>query len=261
MQPRFASTLLAALLLPVLTLLAAPQADARTPGERPWLSLGVATLFPASPYRGIDIPEPTTLPFVNWEGERFHLRGIQAGYRLNASRRFPLSIYLRPRLQGYTSDDSDALAGMDTRHNSVDGGLQFTANLTRRWYINARAAMDVLGVHRGHVSELTLNHRWPVSERLMLSPGIGAEWQSRQLVDYYYGVEQDEVDDPERPAYDGDAVRNTQASLGVSYRLTRGLSLFGQARLSRLDAPIRDSPLVDREHELSGLLALIISFY
>ncbi len=247
------------LLAGTLLLLGTGNAAALTGGERPTVSIGVATIFPTSPYRGVDIPGTRTVPFANWEGERFHLRGLQAGYRLNDSRRFEWTAYLRPRFQGYSSGDSDDLDGMSTRHASVDAGLQFNSHLTTRWAVRARASSDILWVHEGQEADLSLTHRWPVNERLTLTPAVGNVWQSANLVDYYYGVEDDETTD-DRPAYDGRSASNPYVQLGIHYRFTPRLALFSQVQSSRLDDSIRDSPLVDQSHEVSGLIALVLGF-
>lgn len=136
----------------------------------------------------------------------------------------------------------DVLEGMADRHTSLDGSINAV------WW-NPIAAVrvsyfhDILGVSDGSGARVSISHRFPIGQAFSISPFVGAEWQSRRLVNYYYGVRPDEAT-ASRPEYHGRDSVNLQGGFFAGYRLTPTWSLFGSVSVKWLDDGIYDSPIV-----------------
>jgi len=105
-----------------------------------------------------------------------------------------------------------------------------------------------------------MTYSLPVTGRAwVFEPSLGVGWQSRDLVDYYYGVRGVETR-PGRPAYSGGATSNAFAKLSLSYMLTSGWSVYGGGEYTYLGKNISDSPIVERRYETGVFLGLTYEF-
>ena len=118
-----------------------------------------------------------------------------------------------------------------------------------RWVdISAEALADASGNSEGKRFNLGVEKTWHIGERLLVTPRVGASWQDRKSIDYYYGVRADEAR-AGRPAYLGQSGVNTEAGVRTMYLFDRRHSAFVDLEVSRLAGDIKDSPLVDRSTE------------
>lgn len=250
------------LLLTVLCLgwLATPAA-AQAPRAPGGWSVGAVMLAIDSPYAGED-SRVRAFPFLAFEGERFYLRGIEAGWRVAGGEAWRIDLGLAARLDGFDADDLGraelAARGIDRdlladRDDGVDLALGLDLDLgPTRLALDLRH--DLAGASEG--SEAALRWSLPRSfGRTRLGPYLGARWLSSDLADYYYGILDEEVArgvDGYRP---GSA---TVFELGVE--LSRGFAddwfLFGDLGWSRLPGALADSPLVADDSEARLILGL-----
>lgn len=142
---------------------------------------------------------------------------------------------------GYDPDDYDGLAGMDKRHTSAELGLNASWR-TRPMTVSLGYFTDVSDNSNGDSAMLGLSHPFRLSDTWSLTPSVGAEWLSTEVVDYYYGVRPSEVV-PNRPAYQGQSSVNLRVALMAHYKLARAWSLFGGASITHLGNGITDSPI------------------
>jgi outer membrane protein len=250
-------TRLALLALPaLLPAVAAAQSPGGRP-DKPPVTAGVGAIFPTTPYKGVKTPPATAVPFVNLNLGRFFLQGVTAGYRLTSHPQASTAAIVQPRFQSYNSNDSDYLEGMGDRNRTAEAGLSFSSRLGRFGF-DAGVVSDLLDVHGGQEANAALAVRFggPV---VTVAPGVGVNWQSAELVDYYYGVRPQEAR-ADRPAYAGSAAVNRYARLLVRYRFAKRWGVLGLAKVTRLDNAIYDSPLVNQRHVGSGVLAVTYSF-
>jgi outer membrane protein len=112
---------------------------------------------------------------------------------------------------------------------------------------------DILGVSDGSGATISISHRFPISEKFSLSPFLGTEWQSKRLVNYYYGVRPEEAT-ASRPEYHGRDSINLYAGVFGAYRLTSTWTAFGSVSLKRLDDGIADSPIVLDRYGVFGFV-------
>ncbi|WP_169924103.1 MipA/OmpV family protein [Sulfurifustis variabilis] len=150
---------------------------------------------------------------------------------------------------GWRPEDDPLLAGMDRRDTSVDGSLNLLWK-TPVVDVGLNYYRDLLDVSDGSFASLRLSRTFLVDPRIRLTPSLGVERQSDELVDYYYGVRPSEATSF-RPAYDGRATVNVTLGLTGAYLLNRGWSLLGAFHATRFGDGVADSPIVpDRTSRL-----------
>ena len=231
------------------------EAIAQPAKARPPLTLGLGVVASPAPYAGVEDQSLTPVPFINMEGDRFYFRGLQAGYRFWKPDSITLSAILQPRLQSYTADDSDALAGMADRKRTLEGGLRLNWR-KGPFQAELRTLTDLLDRHGGHSVTADTGLRL-AGAGLSVTPAVGVTWQSRDFVGYYYGVRPGEAR-ATRPPYSGTAALNPFIGTTIRYQLAGRWGLFTFLRHTWLDSAITDSPLVDTNTDISGGFAVTI---
>lgn len=248
--------------LPLLLLLGALPAptDAQEGGvaSRPpggW-SAGLLAIGRDVPYRGAD-STLTVVPALQYEGERAYLRGLRFGWRLAGGERGGIDLVAQARMDGYKASDSDFFAGMATRQRSLDIGL---AGRLRPGVgeLDASLVTDALSRHRGQAAFVGWGYPWRRGP-LLLRPELGLRWWSADLVDYYAGVRPEEAL-PGRPAWRGRDALIGEAALSAVLALDAHWALFGRVGIERLPSAISDSPLIDDDTAVIGLLGVTYRF-
>ena len=87
-------------------------------------------------------------------------------------------------------------------------------------------------------------------------PQLGLQYRSSAYVSYLYGVSATESQATGERVWQPRASWAPQLTLHASWPLTGAWSLQGQVRQRWFDDAVADSPLVQRSHQTSGLLAL-----
>lgn len=80
-----------------------------------------------------------------------------------------------------------------------------------------------------------------------LTPSIGFTYQDEKLVDYYYGVQSNEVQ-PGRPKYQGKGAMNYNVTLNANLKVTKHIELLGQLKYEVLGSGITDSPIINEKN-------------
>ncbi|OOG21975.1 scaffolding protein [Thioalkalivibrio denitrificans] len=236
-------------------LIAAVLLAGASPAPAQW-ELGGAVIARDPIQRGAD-SDPLVVPMIQYSGERFFLRGIEAGMFLFGDESRHTSLFIRPRLDGYRADDDPFLDGMDARRNSADAGLRVSQGMGP-WRLTATATTDALGRHHGQTLSGTVARSFG-SPRLMFVPYAGLEWMSASLVDYYYGVSSSEARS-DRPAYDGSATVNVIYGARVVAPLTPRVTFQGIVAGTRYGNEVNDSPLTTDRYRAISILGVSYRF-
>lgn len=240
--------------LAAVVLVYAGATSAQEPGTR-W-GLGIGGVAQDLGYRGQG-SDSQLVPIIYVESGRFFLMGPRAGWRLLDGDALSLTAVANYRFDGYDSDDSRALDGMDDRRGSLDAGLElnYRADFGE---LTFGAVTDTLDRHSGQ--EVSLRYGYPFAVAGgSVSPFVEASWLSEDLVDYYYGVRPDEVRS-DRPAYSPD--NETNITLGVSgtWLFNRRQLVFLNAGYQWLGSEIEDSPIIDKGHGASAFVGWVYTF-
>lgn len=215
-------------------------------------ALGIAS---TSPYVGVD--QTTALvPLLAWkQGNLSISTGEGLKYRLMDRNGLAISALLSPRFAPFDDADAPALAGMD-RGFTADGGIVLEYAATDALRISLRAVTEVTGQHGGQEVSLGAQSRVAIGGFPVMLGG-GAEWQSRALSDYTYGVAAGEAT-VGRPAYaPGDTVV-PYLSVGTMIPINAQTRLFGSLKAEFLPNSVTASPIIDDSVVTS--LALGVSF-
>jgi outer membrane protein len=216
-------------------------ATSSAPGKQQPLLLGLGAVFSDNPYRGVN-SEFLPLPFLSYEGERFFVRGITAGYHLFKQEDLTISMLGSYRMAGYESGDSAFLQGMADRDGTLEAGLQATL-ATSLGRFHGTVLSDILDEHNGQEAKLTFSKRLPL-QNFSVSPFVSLIWQTGQLTDYYYGVRAAEAT-LARPAYEVDSSILMQVGLMANYMFDQHWAINGRIAVTRLSDEISDSPIVE----------------
>lgn len=241
----------------LLFLILAGTAAAQPPDpNKPQFALGLAAISSPEPYRGVD-ESPLVVPAISFAYKRFYFRGIYAGFTLFARNGLELDVIARPRFAGYDAEDSPFLAGMEDRRISADLGFELEWQ-GERFGVRLTPVTDVLDRSGGQEVSLDLFTPWRRGP-FRIEPRLGAVWQSADWADYYYGVRPEEAL-PGRPAFEpGDSIHLTGGVFAFA-PVTRKLVFQAFVKAERLSGDVADSPIVEDDLGITGLVALSYQF-
>lgn len=222
------------------------------------LGLGAAVIVQAEPYRDLDkSTEVVGIPVLTVETRRFSWQGPRLAYHIYDKGPVSFDLIANWRFNGVDPDDSSFLAGMAQRKGTLDAGFNF-AYSTERTISTVKITGDVLDRHGGFEvsASLGLPQRFGY---LFVTPSIGIDYQSSDVVGYYYGVRPEEAT-INRPLHNGDEAVNFTLGLEAVQPLSKRWTLFGAIRQEWLDSSITDSPIVDADTRTSVFVGVVRSF-
>ncbi|CAM4127981.1 MipA/OmpV family protein [Pseudoalteromonas byunsanensis] len=128
---------------------------------------------------------------------------------------------------------------------TIDGGLLL------HWYINDNSKLtvswlhDLGGVYKGQNATVTFSQQLPlpIETQAKLQLKVGAQWQSQQLVDYYYGLRTTDSSDP-RLYYQGRSSISPFLSMAYNHRINKHWQFKFNIKHTWLADGISDSPLL-----------------
>jgi outer membrane protein len=246
-----------AVLLSCAPLFAQEDADESRPPQPPskvqW-SLGIGAFSSPRPYVGAENSQ-IVAPLIEVTYKKIYVQGIQAGYRFFDTGKFALDARAGIVFNGLDPEDSEFLEGMNKRRPTIEGGFVFDWKPGKFRLSNALYT-DLLGRSYGQQASSDFSRTWTFSAyRWGFTPSIGVVWQSSNFVDYYYGVTPEEAR-PGRPPFEGHSVINFRSSLFGYIFMTLRLRFVALVRVQRLDNEIIDSPIVDQQRGIFGLVGI-----
>lgn len=229
---------------------------AETEPNRSEIYAGAGVILKGQPYKGVR-SKVYPVPMFGYEGSRLYMYGISGGYRLIKGKSWSIGPVFQPRFMGYEAGDSRDLAGMDDRDWTLDLGAAWSWR-TDYGQIAVSWVTDILGRHKGHEVDFSYTIMFPLAG-FDIIPSAGVEYQSSNLVDYYYGVQPDERR-AGRPAYEAHGAFDPYIRLAVRRVLNERWTLLLGGQIDWFDSEIKDSPIVEDSYDLSLLAGLLYSF-
>ncbi len=218
--------------------------------------LGAVASHERSPIAQFD-DETEFIPIINYRGERFNLMYGTLSYTLYESDYSMIQLLGQGRSLGYKASDSKALVGMEKRKDGFDAGMRLTSG--GNWGVaQLQLLNDISDTHQGFEASLAYSHPFEHSHWIF-KPAIGVRAQSRDMVDYYYGVGDNEVT-TERQAYKGESAINLYLEFAVGYKLDRKWDVIAGMEYTVLDSTISDSPVVEEDYRLVTFAAIVHKF-
>lgn len=223
--------------LPVL----AQEAEAPETGTSRWgIGLGAAVID--RPYRDYD-NETKALPILYFENRWLEANAGRFDFKINESDVLNFRVRARYALDGYDTDESEYLRGMEERDDSVWAGAAVVWNNPVA-EISAEYLVDTMDKSTGSRARILAEHRFGMG-RFGVTPRVGAEWVDDKYVSYYYGVRPEEAT-LARPFYEGEGTVNVEAGLRLDYSPTQRHSFFVDVAATEFGDEIKQSPLVDQ---------------
>ncbi len=219
------------------------------------LSIGLGPYVQTQPYKGAT-PMVTPTPVIFYDNRVIYVRWTRVGLYLVGGDNWGYSITAQPRPYGYTASDARALSGMDTRESGWEAGFAL-AGKNRYGFAEATVFSDISGRSGGILGRVELGKiinmgRWTVV------PSVMAIYFDSDFNDYYYGVLANEAT-ATRPAYSADQGLNYAVQTFANYKVSKEWSLQGNLRVDYMNKTISDSPIVDSNWMLSGMISLAYS--
>ncbi|AUX72878.1 MipA/OmpV family protein [Erwinia pyrifoliae] len=213
------------------------------------LTLGGGLLYSQSPYKsGQDRYYP--LPVINYEGDSFYIRSLQAGYFLWKDPQDQLSLTVIGSPQNYDPDDADDadMKSLNKRRMTLMGGLAYRHSAD--WgIVRTTLAGDMLDNSNGIIWDVAYLYRFEVGQ-FSLTPGIGALWSSARQNRYYYGVTPNESQRSGVDSYDPDSSWSPYLELSAGWKISENWNAMLSGRYLRPGSEIKDSPMVDEKAQM-----------
>lgn len=250
-----ASGLLGLLVMPAITTGAEPA-----PPANRW-ALGAGAALIDSPYAG-EGDRLRPFPLVNYEGERFFLRGISGGVHLRESEAFSLDAQLSARLDGFDIDDlgsAELLAnGVDAdllgnRDDGLDLGLRVVRR-SRFGTVSLEGSHDITSASNGAEVSFDYSYSWQL-RGTTLTASAGSSWMSADLARYYYGILDEEVARGVTEYAPGSVV-TIRMGVTVMRPLGSHWRLLLSGEYVRLPDDLRESPLLESDARGTGRVVL-----
>jgi len=226
------------------------------------VTLGIGPYFQTQPYKdtsAIFVPSPV----IFFDNSLFYVRWSRAGIYFLGDRQeeyaWGFSLTAQPRPYGYKASDSEFLKGMDTRENTLEGGLAFSATYHDA-YLEIMALTDLLSRYESWLIKAELGDEYKFGD-FTLYPSLILIYQSDKFMDYYYGVKTSEVDTSiGRNFYEAKGGLQLGAQTFLNYKITPKWSSLINLRADMLTNDAVNSPLVNDKYIYSGLVSLMYTF-
>jgi outer membrane protein len=208
-------------------------------------SVGAGVGVLETPYKDYD-RKVVPVPVITYEGDDFWFRGLGGGYYLwnDESDKLSVTAYYSPFEFKPKDSDNWQLRQLDKRKATLMAGLSYVHN-TQYGFLRTSLAGDTLDNSNGISWDLAWLYRY-TNGGLTLTPGIGVEWSSENMNEYYYGVSGKESRRSGLDRYDPDSDWSPYLELSASYKLSDDWSVYGVGRYTHLSSEVKDSPMVDK---------------
>lgn len=219
------------------------------------LSIGLGPYVQTQPYEGVKrVITPT--PVVFYDNRVVYVRWTRVGLYLAGGENWGFSLTAQPRPYGYSASDSKKLDGMADRESGWEAGFAI-AGKSKHGFAEGMILSDITARSEGTLLRLELG-KIVSRGRLTLVPSFMTIYFDSKFNDYYYGVLPDEAT-VTRSAYQAGQGLNYAVQTFANYELDKDWSLQGNLRLDYLNKTISDSPIVDNDWMVSGMISLAYS--
>lgn len=227
-------------------------------GERGRLGIGAGIIGRGSPYTGSDSNVMQPIPAITYNGERLQWLGPNVQYSLVGTGRWRIAGSASYRIGVYEEDDSPALLGLGDREGTLMMGAGLRYELPAGVNLQLRYEHDVLDKIGGGSAIARLSKAFQAGS-VRISPQIQANWLSKDLANYDYGVLLSAAT-LERPAYSVGSAVSYQIGFGSFFELTENWRIILNVSAEFLPDKISESPIVADDHVIKGFAAITYVF-
>lgn len=168
-----------------------------------------------------------------------------------------LSFVLKMRESSFDESDNKVLSKLTKRDDT--GELMVNWVQMTPWAdVSAFVSTDLMDKHGGYELGFGVSRQIPMLGGVFI-PQVGIQYQSEKLVDYYYGVSQEESSSV-IGAYDGKGSMTANASLTHIYKLSGGWHTATAVAYNYIGEGISDSSIVERDGYWMGSVSVFYQF-
>ncbi|MFC4311803.1 MipA/OmpV family protein [Steroidobacter flavus] len=248
----------------VLAVLAACNASADESSAR-W-GLGLGAIASDNPYVGRGV-RYSPVPLITYDSERLFFKGITAGVHLLDTSALEIDLIAEANFDGIDAEDFGARelaengidrALLSDRKDSADVGfdVSFASGYGE---LKFQALADVLDASGGYELSASYGYPFRLSERLVLTPSVGAKWLSADRADYYYGILDEEIARAV-PRYRPGSVVIPEVGLDLQYSFADRWALLGNLKYRALPGKVEESPLLDSGQSIRLFIGVLRAF-
>jgi outer membrane scaffolding protein for murein synthesis (MipA/OmpV family) len=181
------------------------------------------------------------VPLYLYNGKYAFFRGTAGGIHLISRENIEFNVMGRFRFTKLDPDRNAFFEGMETRKQTVDGGLEL--RLRGGWgEVNVNYLTDTLNRHNGQSAEVSYRYRYDRG-RFSISPFVTWSWNDNKLTNYYFGVTEAEAR-PDRPAYSPGDSQWVGFGMNTTWWVSDRVQFFANLGFNGVDTVVSDSPLV-----------------
>jgi len=233
--------------------------------ETQW-GLGIGAVASDNAYAGRGV-RFTPVPVVTYESPRLFFQGIEGGVHLFKGDWAKLDAVLGARLDGINAEDFGAteLAQnginrnlLSDRDDSLDAGFKLSLE-GQYGEVQLDLLADVLDKSGGFEAKFQYGYPLRLTKNLKLTPYVGADFLSKDMTQYYYGILDEEIARGVI-SYKPDSAVIAGAGVRLQYLFAKRWLLLSDASYKSLPDDISNSPLIDSDSSARFLIAIIRSF-
>ena len=232
---------------------------AHAAGQNPGVQAGISAGATSGAYAHYDV-KPLVVPAIAWQGERFFASPGSLGMYLYKDQGWRLSAAVTPyTLRFKTGDVNDAqLRRLHSRQMSAMAGIN--GEYSADWgMVEASVMRDVTGHGGGIESRLHYSH--PIQAgRFTWVPRVGVVHSSARLLDYYYGISDEEALRSGLASYRPGSATSPSLQIAVSAPLGMKWRAAGVVANQWFGDAVKGSPMARRGTQTSAFISLMRSF-
>ena len=221
-------------------------------------AIGFTRSIAKRPFIGVD-DQSTSLPYISWRYKDFQIEGVSASYTLSHNHDFKTAVLITPRFYEVKPSFASAgeLNGLDETRQTLLVGIS-TQFVIKPAVFTVQLLSDAIE-SKGLEFVASMSRRLVLNPSLSLFPSVGLSWQDADMVDHFYGVQENEVQ-VGRALYKGSATLNYNASMTLSWQVTPKIEMLGFIKYQALGEGITDSSIVDEDDIVLAALGAVYRF-
>ena len=236
-------------------LLATAQDQEAAPGVQAGITVGATT----GAYAHYD-DKPLVVPALAWQGKRFFASPGSLGMHLYKADGLRVSAVATPYTLRFKTDDVNdpQLRRLHSRQMSAMAGVN--AEYKADWGIVAASVQREVSGHGGGM-ESSLHYSYPIQAgRFTWVPRVGVVHSSARLLDYYYGISNEEALRSGLADYTPGSATSPSLQIAVSTPLGSKWRATGVVANQWFGDAVKDSPMTRDGSQTSAFLSLMRAF-
>lgn len=233
------------------------------------ISLGIMGGYGSKLYK-VDEKSTRYIPIIGLVSKNLYILGTEVGYKKELNSQISITGFTQlfggVSLQGIggaiggtqlnNSDMEKGYKGINDRKTQIEFGLRLGYETK---YQNIKLLTEVRGGERGNSGKISVIRPIFMTEKLLIIPQISLTLLDSDMIDYYFGITEDEVNNPKNTKLNkvynpNDFELASSMGLTAKYNFTSKWSVFTIAEIQYIGNEIGDSPIVNsRTNYFMGL--------